>query len=177
MVDTGFWVPEDKLDRFAPHYDVVDGSLHRTDQGEQYFVPPTYLSGGGGLVSTAADYLRFCRMILNGGELDGVRLLKPETVALMGDNHLADIPGHENGITLGGGLMPGVGFGLGFSVRTAPTPAGVPQGIMAWGGLASTGFWIDRDNDIIGIYMVQVQPFNPLLNARFQQLAYEARAE
>jgi CubicO group peptidase (beta-lactamase class C family) len=109
---------------------------------------PALSSGGGGLVSTATDYMRFCQMLLNGGQLDGVRLLSPLSVELMRSNVLApNVPI----------LAPGAGFGLDFAVYTDPVAAGgyYGKGTYWWGGAAGTWFWIDPVNDLIVLGMIQ----------------------
>lgn len=173
MDDTAFWVPEDKRDRLAGYYRQTESGLVPMDLGEQYITPPTMLSGGGGLVSTAGDYLRFCRMILRGGELDGVRILRPETVALMGTDQLADLPGIDGG-NPGGGMVDG--FGLGFGVTPEAGTGALPAGTLYWGGYASTAFWIDPTTELVGIYLIQVQPFDMSYGDRFRDLVYEVPA-
>lgn len=153
MPDTGFFVPKEKLNRFAEMYDYdKDGKLHAlgTTEGfnHDYAAKPALSSGGGGLVSTASDYMRFCQMLLNGGQLDGVRLLSPRTVELMRTN------------VLGPSLpifAPGAGFGLDFAVYTDPVAAGgyYGKGTYWWGGAAGTWFWIDPVSDLIVIGMIQ----------------------
>ncbi|HSZ07616.1 MAG TPA: serine hydrolase domain-containing protein [Steroidobacteraceae bacterium] len=153
MVDTGFYVPKEKLNRFAEFYTYdKDGKLQAVGVKEglnhDFAAKPTLSSGGGGLVSTAADYMRFCQMLLNGGQLDGVRLLSPLTVELMHTNVLPpNIPT----------LAPGAGFGLDFAVYTDPVAAGgyFGKGSYFWGGAAGTWFWIDPVNDLIVLGMIQ----------------------
>jgi CubicO group peptidase (beta-lactamase class C family) len=138
MVDTGFYVPAAKLNRFAEFYDYgADGRLqvYKGLLNHDFSAKPALSSGGGGLVSTAADYMRFCQMLLNGGKLDGVRLLGPRTVQLMRTNVLApSMPIYA----------PGAGFGLDFAVYTDPAAAGgyYGKGTYWWGGAAGTWFWI-----------------------------------
>ena len=110
-------------------------------------------------------------MVMNGGERDGVRLASAETVELMTSNYLGDRSGGLAGLVTGG-------FGLGFAVRSdlGEPPRG-SMGELSWAGIFSTGFWIDPEKEIIGIYMAQVSPFEPELNARFRVLAYEALAK
>jgi CubicO group peptidase (beta-lactamase class C family) len=151
MVDTGFYVPKEKLNRFAAFYSYgSDGKLQVTHGGleHDFSAKPTLASGGGGLVSTATDYMRFCQMLLNGGQLDGVRLLSPRTVELMRTNVLP-----PNMPT----LAPGAGFGLDFAVYTDVIAAGgyYGKGSYFWGGAAGTWFWIDPVNDLIVIGMIQ----------------------
>ena len=149
MHDTGFQVPADKQDRFTAMYWRTREGLEMGDSPTEgsYTRTPTWLSGGGGLASTARDYLRFCRMLLGGGELDGVRLLESETVRLMTRNHLA-----EGLLPVMG--IPGMGFGLGLAV-----PAGQENGAYWWSGVANTYFWIDPAEDIIAFAWTQLQPF------------------
>ena len=170
MADTAFLVPEDKIDRLASTYARDgDGQLVPQPAG-RVSETPSFLSGGGGLYSTAADYLRFCQMVLNGGQLDGIRLANTETVSLMSSDHLGDRPGGILGLV--------EGFGLGFSVRRdlGEPPLG-SIGELSWAGIRSTTFWIDPEQQVIGIYMTQLSPFDTGHGDRFRRLAYEALAE
>jgi CubicO group peptidase (beta-lactamase class C family) len=165
MLDTGFEVPAEKQGRFAANYSRRrDKSLRVEDDPESshYLGPVTFFSGGGGLVSTAADYLRFCRMLLGGGELDGARILGRKTIELMTLNHL---PGGKDLTDLAFGTFAettyeGVGFGLGFSVQLdcAKSQLIGSPGEYAWGGAASTVFWIDPAEELIVIFMTQFMP-------------------
>ncbi len=151
MVDTGFYVPKQKLPRFAEFYGYGrDGQLEIVHGGlnHDFSAVPALSSGGGGLVSTAADYMRFCQMLLNGGQLNGVRLLSPRSVELMRTNLLP--PSMPT-------LSPGAGFGLDFAVYTDVAAAGgyYGKGTFYWGGAAGTWFWIDPVNDLIVIGMIQ----------------------
>jgi CubicO group peptidase (beta-lactamase class C family) len=161
MKDTGFFVPEEKLSRFAANYGPADGGGLKVIDApakSRYRARPKILSGGGGLVSTARDYLRFCQMILNGGELQGTRLLRPDTVQQMTTNQL---PAEAMPINLGGMKQAGVGFGLGFSVReTANQVLGAVQGEYGWGGAASTHFWIAPKEETIVVALQQYMPFS-----------------
>src|SRR5216684_6390691 len=156
MVDTGFHVPEAKLSRLVDP--PAGGWGGPPDSVLADVAKPTKLfSGGGGLVSTAADYLRFCQMLLNGGELDGVRILAPETVQLMTTNSLpADIRFAMDWI----GPKTGASWGLGFAVRTNPDFSSVPGavGSFTWSGLWGTYFWIDPVEKLIAVQMIQVPP-------------------
>jgi CubicO group peptidase (beta-lactamase class C family) len=167
MVDTGFTVPADKLGRFAASYQRLPGSTEATladdPMDSVYGRPRTFLSGGGGLVSTAADYLRFAEMLRRGGALDGARLLGPRTVAYMTRNHLPD------GRDLASLAMPGtfsetryegVGFGLGVAVVVDPVRAQLPAsaGEYSWGGLASTAFWVDPAEQLVVVFLTQLMP-------------------
>ena len=165
MRDTGFVVHDEQIPRFAANYErQADGTLKLLDDPEQsQYRECTFFSGGGGLLSTAPDYFRFTAMLRNRGELDGVRLLGRKTLELMTTNHL---PGGRELTELAQAGMftetayAGVGFGLGFSVMQSPVRAhilGTP-GEYAWGGAASTAFWIDPAEDLIVIFMTQLMP-------------------
>lgn len=175
MKDTAFFVPAEKLDRFATNYGTVDGSLSVIDAPESsnYRYSPKFFSGGGGLVSTARDYMRFCQMLLNGGQLDDAQILKPETVALMSSNHLP-----EEIMPIGFGFIrrSGVGFGLGFAVRVEATSGEPPEAVgeYSWGGAASTNFWIVPELDLIGIALTQHMPLANAYDRDFRRIVYEA---
>jgi CubicO group peptidase (beta-lactamase class C family) len=184
MQDTSFVVPKNKLDRFAQIYSpkgveqAADAFLNQTKSSQLVVSPPQtsasfmegalFESGGGGLVSTAMDYLKFSQMLLNGGELNGVRLLSPKTVELMTLNHLGDMPMGAN--------SPGVGFGLGFGVALDVGTIGEigSDGEFAWGGAAGTKFWIDPVEKLIGIFMVQSIPHKTRLGREFKILTYQS---
>ena len=164
MHETAFSVPPADVDRLAALYTPGSGGrATRIDaMGDEAKQQPLCLSGGGGLVSTAADYHRFTRMLRNGGELDGRRLLGSRTVRYMAQNHL---PGHADLEQIGRPLFAettfdGVGFGLGFSVVMDPVANKVPSsaGEYAWGGAASTAFWVDPVEDITCLYLTQLLP-------------------
>jgi CubicO group peptidase (beta-lactamase class C family) len=165
MRDTGFVLEDQQVARFAANYERQgDGSLKMIDNPEQSsYRKRSFLSGGGGLLSTAPDYFRFTSMLQNMGELDGVRLLGRKTVELMTMNHL---PGGQDLTDLAQAGMftetayAGVGFGLGFSVQQSPARAQIlgSPGEFAWGGAASTAFWIDPAEDLIVIFMTQLMP-------------------
>lgn len=164
MDDTAFSVGADDLDRLAALYSLTpEGELHRNASfGAAATRAPTFLSGGGGLVSTAADYHRFTQMLARGGELDGVRLLSPRTVAFMTRNHL---PGNVDLETFGRPIsaesaVHGVGFGLGVSVVIDAAAGKVltSDGEYAWGGLASTAFYIDPVEEITAMFFTQLMP-------------------
>ena len=176
MRDTGFHVPPDKLDRFATCYGPkTAGGLAVNDAPETstYRALPALISGGGGLVSTARDYARFCQMFVNGGELNGRRLLKRETVQEMIRNQLPEsaIP-----IALGPIRLEGIGFGLGFSVRVEKTPfvSARALGEYGWSGMASTHFWIAPQDELIVIALQQHIPFSPVLELTIKPLVYDA---
>jgi CubicO group peptidase (beta-lactamase class C family) len=151
MVDTGFYVPPEKLKRFAEFYDYdKDGHFEvmRGGLNHDFSAKPALSSGGGGLVSTATDYMRFCQMLLNGGQLNGVRLLSPRSVELMRTNVLTPTMPI---------FVPGTGFGLDFAIYTDAVAAGgyYGTGTFWWGGAAGTWFWIDPKSDLIVIGMIQ----------------------
>lgn len=164
MKDTDFFVPVEKRDRLAVLYrfDDKSASLKRVDM-PLLDAAPSYTAGGGGLFSTVDDYLPFARMLLNGGEVDGVRLLKPETVKLMRANRLTDEQRQD--LFLGMPMWAGMGFGLGLSVVDAPerNMFGVgPAGCFGWPGAFGTWWQGDPQNDLIMIYMIQHSiPLNP----------------
>ncbi len=173
MTDTGFSVAADDVDRLATLYVPTPDGLRRSgSMGDAVTRRPTFLSGGGGLASTAGDYHRFTQMLRRGGELDGVRLLSPRTVAYMTRNHL---PGGADLDAFGRPLYAesefrGVGFGLGFSVVVDPV-AGKrlsSTGEYAWGGLARTAFFVDPAEDLTALFFTQVLPGGPVLPLRSQ---------
>jgi CubicO group peptidase (beta-lactamase class C family) len=159
MSDTFFTVPEDKLSRLTANYGLKDGKLTAIDapNRSEFAKPAAFFSGGGGLVSTADDYLRFAQMLLGGGELDGVRILQPEIVELMTRNHLTEslVP-----IRVGLNKMEGMGFGLGVAVRVKVNDDEPEStlGEYGWAGAASTQFWVTPDQQLICIAMTQLMP-------------------
>ncbi|CAH2604229.1 Beta-lactamase class C and other penicillin binding proteins [Rhodovastum atsumiense] len=162
MDDTGFHVPAGKLSRFAALYTPGPEGLRLMDDPQQsiFAVQRPIASGGGGLVSTVADYLTFCRLMLNEGELDGVRLLGRKTMELMTSNHLGGDMADLGTPRFSESTYAGIGFGLGFSVMLDPAKAqivGTP-GEYAWGGAASTSFWIDPQEDMAVILLTQLFP-------------------
>ena len=186
MNDTFFRVPRDKAHRLASCYerDPQTKEIKLQDPGSSsvYLNDRAFLSGGGGLVSSMDDYHRFCQMLLNGGALDGERRLSPTTIDFMTQNHL---PGGQSMSDMGDETfsetrMDGSGFGLGFSVVTSPVEAMAPvsEGAYSWGGAASTFFWIDPAEELIGILMTQLMPSGAYpLRPQFQQLVYAAITE
>jgi CubicO group peptidase (beta-lactamase class C family) len=186
MKDTGFWVPPAKADRLATVHWMKDGKLVPIDEAHghpggdifvfqpwsvnSYTVNHRRKGGSYGLVATAEDYWRFAQMILDGGEFNGVRILSPQTVRFMGQDHLepAGIPD----------LDKGVGFGLGFGVVRNEAAAGNlgSEGELSWGGAATTGFWIDPKEDIVVVYMTQHMgtPAADDLSGQMQTLVYSA---
>jgi CubicO group peptidase (beta-lactamase class C family) len=166
MPDTGFSVPDAEIGRFAALYRRnPDKSLRLLDDPvtSGYRTHPAFLSGGGGLVSTTADYLRFAQMLVQGGELDGVRVLAPRTVELMRTNHLPG-GGDLSSVALPGGYgevgFAGMGFGLTVAVSLGPAATGVvgSPGEFMWGGAASTSFWVDPVDEVVAVFMTQLLP-------------------
>ncbi|MFK7817802.1 MAG: serine hydrolase domain-containing protein [Planctomycetaceae bacterium] len=155
MVDTSFVVPADKLDRFAEMYRERNSELKPANRfSSRRFIDPknTYFSGGGGLCSTTRDYLRFCQALLAGGELDGARILKASSIKQMTTNQLK---------------TPGFKFGLGFSITS--------EGEYSWGGAAGTRFYINPKRNLIGIYMIQINPYGSRKHGGvMKRLTYEA---
>ena len=165
MSDTGFYVPAVDIPRFSANYLYNLNGLPKLldDPLKSRFIKrPSFLSGGGGLVSTAEDYLSFCRMILGGGELNGNRILSRKTIDLMSANHLtggvdlAEVASGRWSET----SYQGMGFGLGFSVVKDPSMTLVPGSVgeLAWGGMANTAFWIDPLEDMAVVFMTQLVP-------------------
>ena len=186
MTDTGFYAPADDLGRLAALYGLgPDRKAVRLDAlGEDARKPPVLLSGGGGLVSTAADYHRFTQMLLHrqdspAGVLDGARLLSPRTAAYMGRNHL---PGGLDLEQFGRPLSAetpfrGIGFGLGFAVVLDPVPGKVvcSPGELSWGGMASTAFWIDAAEELTVSFFTQLVPSSAHpLRPQLRQLVYQS---
>ena len=176
MRDTGFFVPEESMVRFATNYS-SDGSGHLqvadAPASSRFSSRPKMLSGGGGLVSTIGDYLQFSQMMMNGGEFSGTRILTPESVAQMTRNQL---PSKAIPIGVGGSKMPGVGFGLGFSVvvreqRRASVPL---LGEYGWDGMASTHYWSSPASGLSVVVLTQVMPFSPQLEMAVRPLVYDA---
>lgn len=164
MHDTGFFVPEEKLDRFAaPYFRSPAKKLHRIDEGAHpmWRQPPLFASGGGGLVATAPEYLRFCEMLRCGGAFDGQRILSPRTLDLMVRNHL---PTNGDLRTVATDLFPdidmaGLGYGLGFAMTRDQIEAGwLSASDFFWSGAASTFFWVDPPEGISVVFMTQLMP-------------------
>lgn len=157
MHDTDFYVPADKLDRFVGIYELDDEKKLRASKSkllQDYSINPQFKSGGGGLVSTTADYWKFAQMVANGGSLDGITFLTPQTVAMMARNQLPEaLPGIAGG-------KRGLGFGLDFAVVLDPEKYGNTGevGEFFWGGMANTVFWIDPTHDIVAILMTNILP-------------------
>ena len=186
MTDTAFYAAPEDLGRLAALYARnIEGKAGRfNSMAEEVRKPPTMLSGGGGLVSTAADYNRFLNMLLHradspAGELDGARLLSSRTVAYMGRNHL---PGNQDIEQFGSPInaespQRGVGFGLGFAVVIDPAAGKVvvSDGELSWGGAASTAFWIDPAEELTATFFTQLIPSSAHpIRSQLRQLVYQA---
>lgn len=187
MTDTAFWCPPEKIDRFASCYMPGEsGALRLQDDAGKstYAEPPRLESGGGGLVSTAHDYMRFCRMMLNSGTLDGVQILSPKTVALFSVNFLPD--NKELAQLAPPGMFSEAGYaGVGFSIGCGVTLdlartrlPGTP-GEYFWGGAASTAFWIDPKEKLAVVFMTQVigSPARLTLRRDLRTLVYSAMTD
>ncbi|HET7867554.1 MAG TPA: serine hydrolase domain-containing protein [Burkholderiaceae bacterium] len=169
MADTGFHVPASQHHRLAEPF-ATDPDTGAEVQLLDVHQPVAMDMGGGGLVSSAADYARFCQMLLNGGALDGHRLLSRKTVELMTSDHLGSIP------SVSGLLPPGYGFGLGFAVRlqTGLAPNAGSQGLYYWGGMAGTTFFIDPKEEMFAVLMTQGPGQADEIRALFRNLVYAA---
>jgi CubicO group peptidase (beta-lactamase class C family) len=181
MKDTAFFVPKEKLDRLATVYswDPRASALNASPREPSVSDAPGLPSGGGGLFATASDYLRFTQMVLNGGELNGARLLAPSSVELMRTNHVAE---HVKNGKFGIGIyrmQPGLGFGYDFAILEEPRKLGstAGAGTFLWDGIAGTWFWIDPTNDVIFIGMIQRRggvPGAPHIEDLTRALTYQA---
>jgi len=175
MKDTGFHVPAEKVDRFTANYQRGEKELKRIDSPREskYLKPPGLLSGGGGLVGTAGDYLRFLLMVEGGGELGGRRVLSPASVRLMTTNQL---PKEAFPIYFGKQVRHATGFGLGFSVRTADSEwdPKARVGEYGWGGAASTHYWVSPKDRIVVVTMEQTMPYTFDTEFAVKGLIYDA---
>jgi CubicO group peptidase (beta-lactamase class C family) len=188
MRDAGFWVPADKAKRLAAVHWVKDGRLVPLDEKHghpgggvlvepwsvnSYTVNHKHKGGSFGLVSTAEDYWRFAQMMLNGGELQGTRILSPQVVRYMARDHLGAIPIDEPGER-----PSGLGFGLGFAIMKDPAAAGFmsSEGSFFWSGAAATHFWIDPKEDLVVVAMTQHMgaPAADAVGAQLRTLVYSA---
>ena len=184
MAETGFHAPPERAERLAACYTLSPLGVILFDDpaASSYLRPPSFVSGGGGLVSTAADYLKFCRMILGRGALDGRRYISPKTLELMAANHLPD---GADLATLSRSLFSeasyaGVGFGLGFAVTVDPPATLVPgsRSDLFWGGAASTYFWIDPAEDLAVVFLTQLLPSTAYpIRRELRTLVYAAVTE
>ena len=195
MGDTGCFGREDQRARFTACYSASPSgpldfqaapaaklTLNDDPEKSPYLKPPKLESGGGGLVSTTADYLRFANMLANGGELDGARILAPMTLRLMTANHL---PGDQDLTQMSRSLFSestyaGIGFGLGFAVVFDPPKTLIPgsKGEFYWGGAASTAFWVDPVEHVTAVFMTQLMPSSTWpIRRELRTLVYAALTE
>jgi CubicO group peptidase (beta-lactamase class C family) len=175
MIDTHFYLPAEERDRLTTVYSAGDGGLERAPdpggmvgQGAYVEGPRASFSGGAGLLSTAADYARFLQMMLNGGELEGVRILSPKTVELMTVNHVGDLLSE---------FAPGVGFGLGFSVVEDLGERGEPGSVgeFGWGGAYHSTYWVDPQQELLVVYFTQLIPTGGVDDhGKLRALVYQA---
>jgi CubicO group peptidase (beta-lactamase class C family) len=177
MKDTAFFVPEEKWNRMAVLYMPKKGGgieLSTSPAQENFKKKPTLLLGGAGSVSTLDDYARFVSMLLNDGELEGVRILGRKSVELMRSDHLGTLA------RAGGMPAEGYGFGLTFAVNLGPGKSASvgSEGEYNWGGAAGTSFWIDPKEHMVGVFLVNVLPSSDVVAAgQFKRMAYEALAD
>jgi CubicO group peptidase (beta-lactamase class C family) len=187
MKDTAFFVPPEKIDRFTSCYQPkAHGGIKLQDDAREstYATPPALEAGGGGLVSTTHDYMRFCRMLVQGGTLDGVQILSPKTVQLFSLNHLPDNKQLADmappGMFSEAGYS-GIGFsiGCGVNVNVAETRLPGSLGEFFWGGAASTAFWVDPAEELTVVFMTQVIGTEARLTLRrdLRTLVYSAMTE
>ena len=173
MRETGFWVEPDQHHRIAEAFpiDPVTGAEVKLNQPRKR---PNFKAGGGGMMSTLHDYLRFAQMLANEGELDGVRILSRKTLAYMASDHLVGLPLAKTGVNYTPGA--GYGFGLGFAVRTAEGGAVIPGSVgdYTWSGLAGTYFWIDPQEKLLAIFMMQAPEQRTHYRQLFRNLVYAA---
>ncbi len=176
MVDTDFRVPEAKHNRLAVVYGRSDkGRLERVAWATDAFrKKPALLSGGGGLISTAEDYMRLACMLANGGELDGVRILGRRTVKLMAENHIPGLMGLPR-VRDGSAFGLGCGYGLGGRV-VVEEYAGLfgSAGTYSWDGLAGTSFFVDPREEMTALFLTQITPWPPAMVEQFKTLVYQA---
>ena len=177
MTDTAFYVRPGTEDRLAvlytPDREAGDGTIVRSSAPPQdsYLQKPTIFYGGAGLVSTTTDYFRMIQMLLDGGKYEGGQMLSPKSVKLLSSDHIGDMP------RVGQLMGPGDGFGLTFRVNQNPGLGGAlgSPGEYSWGGAAGTRFWIDPDEEMVGVFMIQILPHGGLTyGTEFHNLAYQA---
>ena len=174
MVDTGFYVPEQKWSRLATLYDAKpDGTIARAtdDAQESYKKKPVYFSGDGGLASTTTDYMRFAQMLVNDGELDGTRIVSPKTIELMRSDLLGNLP------VYGGPMLPGYGFGLTVAVNRGPAKTATigSAGEYYWEGAAASLFFVDPQEKLITVYMIQKRQ-GIGISREYKRMVYQAIA-
>ena len=185
MTRIGFFPDQSRL--ASMHARTPDGGVTPIPSMAALLAGGEFLSGGGGLVGTGGDYMRFLRMVLNAGELDNVRILRPDTVAEMSRNQIGDLRAGQLGSVVESMIVPfdmfpdmRPGWGLGFLINPQPVPGGRAAGSLAWAGLANTHFWIDPASDRAGLILTQLFPFGDQrmmqLLAGFERAVYGAEA-
>lgn len=176
MTDTGFYVPHEKQSRFAANY-YSDGKgrliIRDEPTASGYLSKPGLLSGGGGLVGTAADYMRFLLMVAGDGQVDGRRILSPASIKLM---TTSQVPEQAGWVTFSDDVRTGVGYGLGFSVTVEPDEANpdARRDEYGWGGAASTHYWVSPHDDLIVVTMEQRMPYSPETEHLLKPVIYDA---
>jgi CubicO group peptidase (beta-lactamase class C family) len=176
MTDTGFYVPKEKQERFATNY-FSDGKgrmIIRDDpKRSAYLTKPGLLSGGGGLVGTASDYMQFLLMVAGDGEFQGTRILSPEAVKLMRTDQVPKMAGW---VTFGEEIRVGVGYGLGFSVTTEEHKSNphARKNEYGWGGAASTHYWLSPHDDLVVVTMEQRMPYSSETEVALKPVIYGA---
>ncbi|MDA7503464.1 beta-lactamase family protein [bacterium] len=175
MNDTAFYVPVGKIDRFAANYN-PGGNLIDDPRTSRYLRKPNLNSGGGGLVGTISDYMRFLVALRNGGDLNGKRILKPETIDLMRQNHVSKDAGW---IKFGSQVRDGIGYGYGFAVCVKPSQFDPARkvGDYGWGGAASTHYWSSPKDDLVVVTMEQTMPYSFLLENELKPVITDAKIE
>ena len=175
MMDTGFYVPANKVKRFAANYSYKDGKLTLKDDPKtsRYLENPVFKSGGGGLCSTASDYMRFLLMIANGGKFEGKGYLTKKSIKLMTTNQ---VPKKAGWVTIGKREREGIGYGLGFSVREKMSKWDPDRrlGEYGWGGAASTHYWISPKDELVVLTLEQVMPYSFNTEWAIKGLVYDA---
>jgi CubicO group peptidase (beta-lactamase class C family) len=171
MVDTGFWVPQEKLNRLVTMYAPREGGGLQAAEGPEVdrTIPPSVFSGGGGLLSSAADYLNFAQMLLNRGEFKGRRLLSRKTFEVLTTPHLPFPPGE---IAADQGFSMGLGVGVLTDLSQGNRRGSL--GSFGWGGAAGTRFWVDPQEDMLGILLAQTMPGFWRAPDIFESLTYAA---
>ena len=162
MLDTTFHVPKHKASRLSVLYAHEESALKRLFESDEILIPPQFLSGGGGLVSTAADYLRFCQMLINQGVLDGTRILSRKSIELMTSQHLSGDLSQTSLLAPPEIGLTGIGYGLGVGVVLDPAQAQIvgTKGSYFWSGIANTSFFVDPQEKLIGLFLTQVKTAN-----------------
>ena len=178
MKDTGFYIPANKVKRFAANYNYRKGMLTMIDNPKtsRFLVNPAFKSGGGGLCSTASDYMRFLLMIANGGKFEGKRYLTKKSIKLMTTNQ---VPKEAGWVTIGKQVREGIGYGLGFSVREKMSKWDPDRrlGEYGWGGAASTHYWVSPKDELVVLTLEQVMPYSFSTEWALKKPIYDALLE